>query len=379
MPVAKTDETRQTPDVGSAFSRNRVAVLDDQTRFKNAAARYGRGASFEVVLETGYDLTPNPVPEAEVPDVTAKAIEALAEERSSAGGRPLDTAALIPELELGDLPAVEATGAVPITPLAAPAEPPPFPGAAGVDLAKLAEYLEERLGTSLVHRINQIDGALAGLGFRLQVVSSQLDQLTGTPRPPQAAQVAPSLPLPASPAPPGPAPVAGGENLSLAERRDLRRRGLPVPEPGAPVSAPGDPVTLEGGAGETPGAPRIPYKPSPRLVAPLAVAAGLLVAVVGWVRWGPAGAPGAAVLVEKQAQGLGAYVRAEERALRSYRTPSTEEFMQVRAQVLAASGEEKERAQAHLTAMVREAEAAGRAHKALMTLYQVSGITPETR
>jgi len=376
MPVAKTDENKPTPDVGSAFSRNRVAVLDDQTRFKDAASRYGRGASFEVVLETGYDLTPNPVPEAAVPEVTAKAVEALAEERSYAGGRPLDTAALIPELELGDLPVEESAGVGPVStpPVAAP-RPLPVPGAPGVDLARLADFIEERL----VHRINEIDGALAGLGFRLQVVSSQLERITGATPVAQAERPAPPQPVAPVAAPPAPRPpVAGGESLSLAERRDLRRRGLPVPEPGAPVLVAESSIPAPGAA-EAGGAPKAPFSPYPWLVAPLAAAACLMVTVIGWGPGGLSGGSGATVLVEKQAQGLGAYVRAEERALRGYRTPTTEEFMQARAQVLAANGEERERAQAHLTAMVREADAAGRAQKALTTLYQVSGITPEAR
>ena len=375
MPVAKTDETKAAPEMGLAFSRNRVAVLDDQNRFKDAASRYGRGPTFEVVLETVFDLTPNPVPEEEVPAVTAKAVEALAEERASAGGRPLDTAMLIPELELGDLPAAQDQVAGPISvPLEAPPRPLPIPGAPGVDLARLTEFIEERL----VHRINEIDGALAGLGFRLQVVSSQLERITGAPQAQPQAQASQSAAAPPAAPKPQPVPVAG-ESLSLAERRDLRRRGLPVPEPGAPITTEEGLEAPAPGAAVPAGSPKAAFRPSPWLVGPLAAAACLLVALAAWTRWGIAGPSGSAVLVERQAQGLGAYVRAEERALRNYRTPSTEEFMQARAQVLAATGEERERAQAHLTAMVREADAAGRAQKALTTLYQVSGITPETR
>lgn len=373
MPAAaKTDEGKPLPEVGQAFTRNRVAVLDDHARYKAAAARDGRGVTLDVVLETDYDLTPHPVPEERVADMTARAAEALIEERSSAGARPLDTAAMIPELEMGDLPAEADPEAAPEA-LAPPPPPLVHPGA-GVDLAKLAEYLEGRLGTTLVHRINQIDGALAGLGFRLQVVSNQLDQLTGPNRPQTPAMTAPPAATPQVPSDPPVEP--GGAPLSLSERRDLRRRGVPVPDPG--IEAPASAASVLSGLGVSPSAegPGSASRGRHWLAASMAAAACL---VVGLAAWGLLASPrpNATALVEKQAQGLGAYVRAEERALRGYRSPTAEEFMQARALVLAASGPERDRAQANLTAMVREADAAARAQKALGTLYQVSGITPE--
>lgn len=383
MPVAKTDESKHAPETGQAFSRNHIAVLEDHARYKQAAARHGLGAVFEVVLETGYDLTPQPVAEEAVPALTAQAVEALAEERSFAGGRPLDTAAVIPELEMEDLFAVDAAaeGDTPTQPLGPVFGDLPTPGAGSQDLMKLAEILEGRLGSSILHRLNQIDGALAGLGFRLQVVSKQLEQQGGGDL--TMTMPTPSGPLPGPVAPPAePAPTAGtppAEALSLAQRRELRRNGIPVPELGVPITAPETVPAAPAGPGR-----RVPLAPSRRslslrITIPLAAAAALLISLPLWSPWSTPQAGASAMVVERQAQGLGAYVRAEERALRAVRTPSTEEFLQARAQVLAATGQEREVAQQRLTEMVREAEAFTRAQRALGVLYQVSGISPEVR
>ncbi len=381
MQAAKTDENKPSPEVGLAFSRNRVAVLDDHVRYKEAAARYSLGAAFEVVLETGYDLTPQPVAPEAIEEMTSKAVEALAEERASAGGRPLDTAAFLPEPELGELASEEAADDSE-APEALP--PPTFGGAGGQDLALLAEYLEARLGSSVIHRINQIDGALAGLGYRLKVVSSQMEQVTQALR--ESATTGGSLPPAARPpepasvpaVPPPPEVAQNTDGMSLAQRRDLRRRGGQVPEPGNPK--PGAPRPGVESPVPLPEAKRKwPSEPPRWLVPSMVAAAAFLVSLGVWGHLAGPDGPGSAALVVKQAQGLGAYVRAEERALRGCRTPSQEEFLRARSQVLASEGPDRDIAQQRLTSLVREAEASAKAQRALTVLYQVSGITPEGR
>ena len=378
MPAAsRASEATPTAESRASITQNGKAVKQDHAHYRDAARGYRDPKPlFEVALAQSYELMPHPVEEGAVTTMTQKAVTALREERDQAGGRPLETAAIVPEPEF--VVAVEDASTDSEVLIETPADPPPPPPLppGPVDIQALAQYLEAQLGAPIRHRINQIDGALAGLGYRLKVVSDQLAALPTSPHPSEAS--APTQQPVAAAAESVPAPQ-GLDGLSLSERRNQRRNPAapgPVPVPGKPQPAGTRPAAPRPQDGEPSGS-RFPWRALG--IAATFLIVGLLAAQT--IRTNrEESRTASARLVERQAQGYGAYVRTEERALKaSIRAGSSEELVKARMDFNASVGTEaREAAYQRVQALQGAADRGERAQQALRVLRDVSGITPET-
>lgn len=371
------------------IKRHTESVIEDHHRYRDVQSRNidsVKPPSFEHCLEVTYELLPHPIPEDEVESVTHLAVEAMTQERGSAGGKVRTDAQPLPqpvfrseadEFGLGDGPAekpedgkgpeLKAGDKVVLL--------PPVP----IDFYQLAQLLEDRVAKRFEQPLTELGAGIAGLGFRIDRI---LLQRVEKPEVPEG-----SAPVQRAESPTRDLKTHGGsENgkaITLQERRQERAgHQTPGAKPvqsrdDAPVAAAKPPAapttsTATKGTGR-----KVPWRAMAWAASVLMIlgASGLVVPRLV----GPTNAPMGRLLVEAQVQGLGSYVRMEEAELApaARRKGSLQSLLsELKTQSLAVQGAQRGAIEQRIVEVESSLIKADRAERALLGLYSISGVTP---
>ncbi len=388
------DEVRRAPDSLRAqpefdeIKRHTESVIEDHHRYRDVQNRNidsVRPPSFEYCLEAAYELRPHPLPEDEVESVTHQAVEAMTQERESAGGKVFPEAVPLQEPELrseadefglGDGPSSRVEKGEGPESMACDERvlPPPMP----IDFYQLAQLLEDRVAKRFEQPLTELGAGIAGLGFRIDRI---LLQRVEKPEVPEGPSSVPAADIQAiKPEVPG----GSGKPVTIQERRQERtgqrtsggRPGEPREE--APVASKGRSVATAATAPAANGPKRkVPWRAAAWAASVLLVlGTGSLVLprIVG-----SSSSPTGRVLVEAQVQGLGSYVRMEEAelAMEAHRKgPLLSLLSELKNQITAVPGEQREAIEQRIAEVESSLAKAERAERALQGLYAISGVTP---